>query len=129
MIVELEIHVDDALVERENLIMDDVKDLIKADGKASVSAHIGFALDFSKVKASVSVRLACDQNEASLNQAKELAVKRAIEFTDYAMDLAVAKYKDALCRVTQSSMPYVARPSWWTSLGRLLPRLPPRWSS
>ena len=82
-------------VEKEGTVTEDTtwyeKDpfwqlLNQAQGQAArISANVGRSLEYGDVKAGFIVTIDCPQNSPSMDQAAELAFKKALEYTNDAM--------------------------------------------
>ena len=56
--------------------------LVQGDGLARVETLYQRAVAFHEEKITVTVSLACDQNEMAINRAGELGMKKALELVD-----------------------------------------------
>jgi hypothetical protein len=63
-------------------------DLFKGDGKAEISATMGYGFNFGKGKSSVTVTLTCDQHEAIIDLAGDMALRKADQLAQEGMKLA-----------------------------------------
>lgn len=90
------IHKDDGrtVIEyKEGYLADDnFQALVQGDGLARVKTHYQRAVAFHEEKIVVEIEVACDQNEAAINRAGELTMKKAYELVQdgygYLMDQA-----------------------------------------
>lgn len=60
---------------------DKFQELMVGDGLARVSTTYGRGLSYGEEKVSVTVTIACDQNEATINKAGEVTFMKALELT------------------------------------------------
>lgn len=68
---------------REGLLADDrFQQLVQGDGLARVETLYQRAVNFHEEKVVVTISLACDQNEQSINKAAELGFYKALELVD-----------------------------------------------
>jgi len=65
-------------------------DLFRGDGKAEVSASMGYGFNYGKGKCSVTVTLSCDQHESIIDLAGDMALHKADELAQEGMKLAEA---------------------------------------
>ena len=55
------------------------------DGAARVSVTTGYSHDYGSIKCSVNISLACDQNEATIDRAADMALDKAAQLADIGM--------------------------------------------
>ncbi len=68
---------------REGILPDDkFQELVHGDGLARVETLYQRAINFHEEKVVVTISLACDQNEATINRAAELGFYKALELVD-----------------------------------------------
>jgi hypothetical protein len=73
---------DSTLVREEYIMSDAFQGLVQADGLARVSTTYQRALKYGEEKVVVTITVACDQNEAQINEAGKLTFLKALELTD-----------------------------------------------
>ena len=66
----------------ENGNIDPFPELVKKDGAASVSFTLGRSREYGELKVSATVRVTCDQNEATIDKAAKFAFMKALELVD-----------------------------------------------
>lgn len=61
---------------------DKFQELVQGDGLARVETLYSRAVNFHEEKVTVTISLACDQNESTINKAAELGFYKALELVD-----------------------------------------------
>ena len=69
----------------------DFPDLCAGDDNAHVAANIGYALNFSRGKSSVTVSLRCDQKSDVIDRAGDMALSKADELAVEGLRMAQAR--------------------------------------
>jgi hypothetical protein len=68
--------------------------LCEKDGNAHISVNMGYALPFSRGKAAVTITVRCDQNEAMMDRAADMALAKADELAAVGVRLAYQRLQE-----------------------------------
>lgn len=68
--------------------------LCEKDGNAHVSVNMGYALPYSKGKSAVTITVRCDQNEAMIDRAADMALAKADELAAVGIKMAYQRVQE-----------------------------------
>jgi hypothetical protein len=91
----------DGKTQDEEGYMDDFQKLV-GNGLAQVEMNTQFSLDYGAVKVSSSVRITCNQDEATINEAGKVAFFKSMELTKDGMGYAIPTKDETLAVIAAS---------------------------
>jgi hypothetical protein len=74
----------------------ELPNLCEKDGNAHISVNMGYALPFSKGKASVTITLRCDQDKDMLERAADMAMTMADGLAEEGLRMAYQKVQQLI---------------------------------